>query len=936
MSLRNLNILLLLLTGINSFSQSYSIQGKVRELGNGPAIGAAIIFLNPTDSTWIKGTTTNDVGFYLLHGVPKGEYLMKITSLGYKDYFRSVNLHENTDFGEISIRPNATILKQVEVKTDAVIATQSGDTTNYNSKAFKTNKDATAEDLVTKMPGVTTLDGKVQAQGEDVKQVLVDGKPFFGDDPNAVLKNIPAEIIDKVQVFDQKSAQSSFTGFDDGNSTKTINIITKVQFRNGAFGKYYAGYGYEDKYKAGAVINRFKGKQRISFLMLSNNINEQNFSSEDLLGVIGTSNNNRGGGNKRNRSGNGGPGGQDNNTENFLVDIKNGITTTSAIGLNYSDKWGSKTNITAAYFFNNTQNKSTSNLLRQYVIGNNNGQNYNENNLASNSNFNHRINLKLDCKLDSQNSVLIQPRISFQINSGKSSLLGVNTKSVTILSNIENAFSSHLTAYSASIPVLYRHSFTKKGRILSFDLNPTYTGNGGTNTLKNYNQYYIDSTFTDTVDQHSSLTKQGLNSTGNLTYSEPLNSRSSLSVNYLLTFNYGQSEKNTYDRDPFNAEYTMRDTLLSNVFNNQYMAHAFGTGYRFQKEKFNFTLGAAYQYAILTKQQKFPGAYDLTRTFESVLPNAQFQYKFDQKKNLRINYRTSNTPPTVDQLQDVLNNTNSLQLSIGNSELKQNFSQSLNFRYSAVNTEKSTSLFILLNGTYTDNYIGNSTIIAGNDTTVFNTVFLAKGSQISRPINIQNYYNIRSFINYSFALKKIRSNLNVNAGCNYNNVPAIINNKTNYSNTTAPSMGLSLTSNISEQFDFNISSNTSYNLVTNSLQSDLNTTYYNQLSKLKITYLPVKWLVLQSEYTNTYYSGLTNGFNQSISLWNAALGFKFLKDQRADLRLFVFDILGQNNSIQRNTTETYIEDTQTNILQRYYILTFTYNFKRYYEKKPEK
>ena len=197
--------------------------------------------------------------------------------MGYKTYYRAVKIKENTAFGEFWLHENPNVLKEVEVKTEAVMATQNGDTTSYNSKAFKTNKDANAEDLVTKMPGVTIQDGKVQAQGEDVKVVLVDGKPFFGDDPNAVLKNIPAEIIEKVQVFDQKSAQAAFTGFDDGNSSKTINIITKVQFRNGVFGKIYGGYGYEDKYKGGLVLNRFKGKQRLSVLDLSNNINEQNF-----------------------------------------------------------------------------------------------------------------------------------------------------------------------------------------------------------------------------------------------------------------------------------------------------------------------------------------------------------------------------------------------------------------------------------------------------------------------------------------------------------------------------------------------------------------------------------------------------------------------------------------------------------------------------------
>jgi hypothetical protein len=311
------------------------------------------------------------------------------------------------------------------------------------------------------------------------------------------------------------------------------------------------------------------------------------------------------------------------------------------------------------------------------------------------------------------------------------------------------------------------------------------------------------------------------------------------------------------------------------------------------------------------------------------------QYRFTPKKNIRMFYRTNNTAPTVDQLQDVLNNNNSLQLSIGNAELKQTFQNNLNIRYSGVNTDKASSLFLLLGGSYTNDYISNSTIIASQDTIVYNDVFLPKGSQITRPVNLNNFYNVRTFINYSFAIKRLKSNLNINASGNYNNVPALINNKLNYSNTTNASVGLVLSSNVSENLDFTISSTPSYNYVSNTLQSNLNTVYFNQISRAKITYTPVKWLQFMGEYSNQYYNGLTGGFNQNISLLNAAVAYKFLKDQKAELRLYVFDILGQNNSVQRTTTETYIEDSQTNILQRYFMLSFTYNFKKFFENKEK-
>lgn len=918
-------------------AQTFSIKGSLQERDKSPIIGASIILLNPADSSFVKGTTSNENGLFLIDNVSPKIYLLKITYLGFSDYFKSISVSDNLSLEAIQLRTGAKKLQEVNVETQAVMATQSGDTTSYNSKAFKTNKDANAEDLITKMPGVTVVDGKVQAQGEDVKQVLVDGKPFFGDDPNSVLKNLPAEVIEKVQVFDKKSDQSQFTGFDDGNASKTINIVTKAQFRNGVFGKLYGGYGHQDKYKGGGVINRFKDKQRFTVLAMTNNINEQNFSTEDLLGVMSSSggNNNRrnfGGGGGRGGSGRGG---SQNSAESFLVDVKNGVITTYALGLNYSDNWGKKAIISGAYFYNRTENVAETDLLRQYVLGGSNGLSYSESSDAKTINDNHRLNFRLELKPDSLNSFVLQPKVSVQINNGNNQLTGLNSGTV-VISDIDNSYRTNLAGYNFSLPVLFRHSFAKKGRTFSIDLNPSYNSNSGNSRLETYNRYYTDSVYTDSIDQKSILDKAGFNSTSNLTYTEPFGKKGFLSANYILTYNLSDSKKNTYNRNPSDFSFSDTDTLLSNVFSTTYMAHAAGINYRFNEEKYNFSFGLNAQQADLYKQQTFPTSFYGTRTFQSLLPNAQFQYKFNKNDNFRINYRTSNTPPSIDQLQDVINNSNNLQLSTGNPDLKQNFQNNLFMRYTGVNTLKSTSLFIMLGGTYTQNYIGNSTIIANKDTTVYNNVFLAKGSQITRPENLDNYYNLRFFFNYSFAVKKLKSNININAGCNYNNVPALINKQVNYSNTTAPSFGLVISSNISEKVDFTISSNSAYNIVTNSLQSDLNSEYLNQTSRVKLNLNPWKGLIFTAEYNNQIYTGLSDGFNQNISLLNGAIGYKFLKDNKADIRLFVFDVLNQNQSIQRNITETYIEDTQTNILQRYFMLIFTYNIKKYYKNDAKK
>jgi hypothetical protein len=933
-------ILCFLFMSLSGISQNVSLMAKVVDEDDSAAVGAAISILKMGDSSLVKGGSANIRGFVKMEEIPSGTYLLKIEFIGYKDEYRKIVLDQDLRLGKIKLKPDVETLKEIEVTTTAVTATQNGDTTGYNANAFKTNKDATAEDLVTKMPGVTIVDGKVQAQGEDVKQVLVDGKPYFGDDPNAVLKNLPAEVIDKVQLFDKRSDQSTFTGIDDGNTSKTLNIVTKAQFRNGIFGKLYGGYGYQNKYRGGAVVNRFKDKQRFTVMAMTNNVNEQNFSSEDLLGVMSSgSSNNRGGGGSysgqgRGGSGRGGSGGPSNPSDNFLVNAKNGINITNALGLNYSDQWGKNTTITLSYFFNWTNNNATTTLLRQYLAGGNSGLNYNETNIAKSDNYNNRVSIRFEHKIDSFNSILLQPKLSLQINNGFSGLSGVNTRTTT-LSTITNNYNSDLTGSSISFPVLYRHSFLKKGRTISLDVNPTYNPSSGTSSLTSYNAYYDTLTVIDTVDQRSHLSKYALNSTSNLNYTEPLSKESFLSLNYMFTYNTSESKKNTYNRNSVANDYSLVDSLVSNVFNSRYMANLAGVSYRLQKEKYNFSLGLSAQQAELSKQQQFPHSLNTTRTFSSILPNAQYQYKFSRQNNLRINYRTNNIAPSIEQLQNVLNNSNSLQLSIGNPDLRQSFQHNVFMRYSGVNTTKGTNTFILLSGTYTDNYIGNSTIIANRDTVVYNDIFLARGSQISRQENLNGYYNARVFVNYGFPAKFIRSNVNFNTGVNYSNVPALINKKINYSKTTAPSFGLVISSNFSDKIDFTISSNSTYNTVVNTLQTSLNSSYFNQISKATLNLTLFKKLVLRGEYTNTLYTGLTASYNQNINLLNGAFAFKFLKDNQAELRLYVFDILNQNKAIQRNITETYIEDTRSNILQRYYMLTFTYNIKKYFQKKEK-
>jgi len=909
--------------------QNNSINGQIFDQRNQTIIGANVALLNPADSTIITGTVTNLDGYFKISTKRTGKVIIKISFMGFQEIFINKELGKlPINLGKIMLKEKSTNLSGYTISAEATGVIQSGDTTQINANAFKTNPDANAEDLITKMPGITVQEGKVQAQGETVQKVTVDGQEFFGDDASAVLKNLPAEVVDKIEIFDKKSEQSEASGFDDGNTTKTINVVTKVKFRNGVFGKVFGGYGYEDKWKAGMNINFFKDKRRFSILANSNNINEQNFSSDDLLGVMsssGTSSSRRGG--SRQSSG-----GQSNDAGNFLVDQKSGITTTQSFGLNYANQWKNVI-FSGSYFINYSDNNAENELFRQYITTQNEGLSYSETQENNSQNLNHRLNLKFDWKIDSLNSLKFQPKVSIQQNDAVSGLNGRNILLTVLQSFTKNDYKSSLSGINISAPLQYRHGFSKRGRSLSVNFTPSYNQNIGDSYLNSYTQYYADTLSSDLFNQMANRDLQGLTLSTNIAYTEPINTKSQLMFSYGNSFNDNKSDKETYDYSFVNQEYSIFDTVLSSVYNSRYISHNIGSSYRYQEQKWSLNTGVSFQYAQLNGEQLFPIAYTINKTFNSILPNAQFQYKFSKKKNLRFNYRSSNKAPSVNQLQNVINNTNPLQLTTGNPNLKQNWQNTISIRYTTSNSEKSTSFMAMISSTFTQNYIVNNTSIASSDSMIAPGIILARGSQLSSPINLNGYFNTRSFNIYSFPISKIKSNLNLNFGGSYTRTPGMINQELNYSNSYNAGVGFALSSNISDRFDFTISSNTTYNNISNTLQSGLNSDYYNQNSKIKIQLMPWKWMVIQSDINHLYNSGLSASYNQNYFLWNAAIGCKFLKENKAELRLSIFDIMKQNNSISRNTTETYYEDIRTNVLQQYVLLTFSYNIKYYKDAK---
>lgn len=919
-------------------AQIFEVRARVLDsLDKSPLVSANVILTALRDSTVKYFASTDVQGKFNIRLAPKQSYQLKIRFLGYSDFDTTLIFTQAAlDLDTLLLAPKTSLLKQVEVLGQSALAKQKGDTVELSTKAYKTNRDASAEDLLKKMPGFTIENGNVQAQGENVGRVLVDGKEFFGDDAAIALRNLPSEVIDKIQVFDRLSEQSQFSGFDDGNTIKTINIVTKADKRNGQFGKIYGGYGIDDRYQAGANVNYFKNTRRISVIGLSNNINQQNFSSQDLVGVSGNQGDgggNRGQGGGRqgggNRGGGQGGGGQ-NNVNNFLVGQQSGITTTHSLGVNYSDNWGKKVTATGSYFFNQSNNVNNQTLARTLFLANNLSQFYEQTSSAETKNQNHRLNLRIEYKIDSANSLLITPRLSLQTNQSLTNVAGANSQAERqLLNSTQNTSSANAFAYNFGSEILFRHAFKKRGRTYSVSVTTNANSRESESFLLAQNQFFQTNGASNTnQNQKTNQQTNGYTLVGNLSYTEPLTRRSILQFEYNLSYNNNYSERKTNKFNQLSQEFVILDTLLSNIFDNDYLTQRGGVSYRVnQNRKMQLTAGFSYQNSELIGEQLFPKNNLTERTFNNVLPNLNLRYNFSTNKNLRLIYRTSVNAPSINQLQNVINNSNPLFLSTGNPDLKQSYNHNLSFRYSANNPEKATTFFTFLNINQIQNGIGNATFIASRDTLIANEVVLKRGSQLSQPINLNGLWNVNYFTVYGLPIKKLKITLNFNTRIGYSRLQSLINSNTNISDNYTVSQGINIASNISENIDFNLSYTGSYNVVANSIQAQLNNNYYSQSTNFRTNFL-FKNFLFQNDISHTWFTGLTGGFNQNFLLWNMSIGKKFWK-QAGELKISVFDLLNQNNSIVRNVADSYLEDVRTQVLRQYYMLIFTYNLRMF-------
>ena len=734
----------------SAHGQSLAVSGVIKDSVNHEAlIGVNISLVNQENRELKYFATTDLEGRFVFAKVKPAPYLLTATYVGYAKFQQRVNVKEKAvQLGSLYFSPDVQMMEGVVIVGKASQSVLMGDTTHFNADAFKTAPDASGQDLIEKLPGVVVQDGKLQAQGEDVQQILVDGKPFFGGDVNAALQNLPADVIAGVEVFDKKSDKAALTGFDDGEASKTINIVTKPNRRKGEFGKATVGYGTDNRYQLGASVNFFNGDRRITVTGLSNNINAIRYSAD--------------------------PNSQGESR------TRNGIITTNSLGLNFSDEWGEKLEISGSYQFSHRQNESTSSTFRNYILAADSGQVYKEERNNDNTNIDQFINMKLEYTLDSNNTVIMRPNISLKSEESKTSFFGRTEKNHNPLNQTENISAAENTDNDFNNSIYYSHRFAKKGRSINFGLNAGYHANSEIGERRASNIYFNEEDSVEMLNQKTRLSRTAFSWELNASYTEPVGKNGQLELEYETGDKLNDSDKLTYNIiEQENNNISELDTALSNTFQSRYMTSEFEIGYQYKNEKMRIQIEGEYQHAGLKNDQEFPEAFEIQPSFASFLPTVRFDYNFSKGKRLEFDYDTRTNEPSIGQLQNVIDNSNPLHIRTGNPGLDQSYANRFRLRYKGNNPETNQSLFIFLGSELVQNNITNSSTIAEAPIRLSDEVVLAEGSQLTRPVNIDGYWNFHSYLSYGKPWELIKSNFNINGSVGYTKSPGMVNDQVN-------------------------------------------------------------------------------------------------------------------------------------------------------------
>ena len=916
----------------SAFAQTTSkLTARLVDASNGePILGATVEYASTKNPDKKRYVTSGYNGSIAISSLTYGDYKITISFIGYERLEKEVTVKAaTTSLGKLEMKPTSEMIESVVKEVQSLRTSQKGDTVSYNAGAFKVSNDADVEGLLKKMPGININNGEVEAQGETVKKVFVDGKEFFGEDVTTAIKSLPAQAVDRIEVYNKLSDQAEFSGMDDGEGYKALNIVTHRHMRQGQFGKMYAGYGYDNnenaianhKYLAGGNVNIFQGDHRVTLLGLFNNINQQNFSFEDILEV----------------SGGGGRG-----VGQYMVRPQAGVATVNSAGLNYSGTWGKKDNVTfqGSYFFNNTNTVNNSTTEKWYEAPSPIDTLY-QKGYSDTRNNNHRINARLDWKISPNHSLMSRTGVSFQLNNPFSTTNGQQWGQ-SGLSIIDNYSKTKNHGYNISEFLQYRAKLGKDGRTLTIGGNVRYNNreyqrNSWSNTAEAL-RYDPDTVNVEDLEAplklrylYTQTPSSSLNFSGTFNYTEPLSKYSQLSMQYRFSMNNSKSDKSAYiTGDDFDPTGLTPAPNLSTNSERTYTTHRVGPGFRFSKERNTVVANVYYQHALLDGMlnEGAKNEQKIKKDFDNVTYFLMTNIFFNKENSLRVHVSSSTDEPSLTQLQNIKDVTNAQYVSTGNSNLDQSYSHSIRAHYVNSNVEKGRTLMVMGMFSTTQNYIGRSVYynpsseITGLDYTPL---------QYSTYENMNGQWSVRGMASFGTPLSFMKCNLNLRAGVSYSITPSKIDGKINNASNMGYNFGAVLGSNISENVDFTLSWHGNYNEALNS-QANVKNRYFNHSASLNMKVSFWKGFTFTGSCVYNQYMGFTNDYNEDYLLCNLFLGKKIFKNQRGEIQIGVNDVFNQNSAFSRSTGSGYTQNSWNNVIGRYYTIQFVYNLRNFGKK----
>ena len=899
--------ILFLVVSLCSYSQQRLNGHVVNELDSTAVVGATVKILTTTQNpTILKSTSTDKIGNFIFNQIQPGKYNLSVQAIGYQTQIIAIELSDKSSNAlKIKLTSEKIGIDEVVISASPAVLLK-GDTMEYDAKRFVARDFADADEIVAQIPSVMIdEEGNVTANGEQVTRIIVDGKEFFSSDPKIALKTLPADIIAKIQLIDEKSEHSRFSGFDDGKRNKVINIVTKPDKKVGYFGKSAISKGDSDKFSVNSSTNSFNKDKKYAINFLANNINETNFAEQGRGGA---------------RRGN-------NNTDRGLSD-------TYAAAITFSNTYPkAKMEVSSDYNFNSSTTVTNSLSNIQYLSEKQANQFRTQNQLSDANNTEHTFNGRLKWQIDSTNRLDFSPNLRYTSNERLSAtdFNTINASESPINKSIRSSNGDN-SNFSFGGSLTYMLRLKKQGRTISL----TASGNKNTNDAYGLNlavtEYYRNALLNriDTNNNTSATNGYGSGANARLSFTENISQYSRLQAQYNFRNNASYSNRETYD---FLAETGQTGELrdrLSNEFRNDYNYHTAGMSYIFAlKDSIRFQMGFQYQHGVRKNDRTVPINLKTVADFNSFLPDLSARYKFTQTKELEFNYNTQTNTPSITQIQDFINNQNELRISNGNPDLEQEFAHQARLQYKDVNRKTGRSLTTNVNFEYIKDKIINSILQTDTSIFLFEDIRLGAGGQYIRPINADGAYSIRINNSYGVPIEKLKINLNLNSRLYLNNELAEINDLPIKNKTFGYGQSVGVNSKFSKQYVIGLYYHIDGRETSNIMLQTARYHVVNHRLSNNISIEPIKNMVFTSNVMWLNNGGILNYPNVETFIWNASIGKKLFKKHNGEITLKGFDLLNKAQNISRRVSENNISDVTSNTLNRYLLLSFTYNLRKF-------